>query len=86
MIYYFYYSYFRFWVHYRFPGVIGAIDGTHVAIWPPNSEREHLYINRKLYHSLNVLIVYYINQKFFVLIVKKYNHKKKYITFFKNIF
>jgi len=45
----------------RFPGVIGAVDGTHVAIWPPEKEREHLYINRKLYHSLNVLIVSIIN-------------------------
>ncbi|RLU16480.1 hypothetical protein DMN91_010548 [Ooceraea biroi] len=46
-----------FWAHAQFPGVIGAIDGTHVAIVLPNTEREHLYINRKLYHSLNVLIV-----------------------------
>ncbi|KYN08446.1 Putative nuclease HARBI1, partial [Cyphomyrmex costatus] len=47
----------RFWTRTQFPGVIGAIDGTHIAIVPPNAEREHLYINRKLYHSLNVLIV-----------------------------
>ncbi|XP_036138685.1 putative nuclease HARBI1 isoform X1 [Monomorium pharaonis] len=40
-----------------FPGVIGAIDGTHVAIFPPEAEREHLFINRKLYHSLNVLMI-----------------------------
>ncbi|CAL1678255.1 unnamed protein product [Lasius platythorax] len=40
-----------------FPGVIGAIDGTHVAIFPPEAEREYLFINRKLYHSLNVLVV-----------------------------
>ncbi|XP_071566235.1 putative nuclease HARBI1 [Temnothorax nylanderi] len=53
----------QFWIHCRFPGVIGAIDGTHVAIWPPNKEREHLYINRKLYHSLNVLIVSDFNGK-----------------------
>ncbi|KYQ57303.1 Putative nuclease HARBI1, partial [Trachymyrmex zeteki] len=40
-----------------FPGVIGAIDGTLVAIFPPEAEREYLFINRKLYHSLNVLVV-----------------------------
>ncbi|KYN17310.1 Putative nuclease HARBI1 [Trachymyrmex cornetzi] len=40
-----------------FPGVIGAIDGTHIAIFPPQTEREHLFINRKQYHSLNVMIV-----------------------------
>ncbi|XP_018359005.1 PREDICTED: putative nuclease HARBI1 [Trachymyrmex cornetzi] len=47
----------------RVKGTIGAIDGTHIAIWPPNKEREHLYINRKLYHSLNVLIVSDFNGK-----------------------
>ncbi|XP_071652310.1 putative nuclease HARBI1 [Temnothorax longispinosus] len=46
-----------YWTRTQFPGIIGAIDGTHVAIVPPNVEREHLYINRKLYHSLNVLLV-----------------------------
>lgn len=46
-----------FWIRTQFPGVLGAIDGTHIAIVPPNVEREQLYINRKLYHSLNVLIV-----------------------------
>ncbi|XP_036145512.1 putative nuclease HARBI1 [Monomorium pharaonis] len=40
-----------------FPGVIGAIDGSHIAIFPPQNEREHLFINRKLYHSLNIMIV-----------------------------
>ncbi|XP_029158558.1 putative nuclease HARBI1 [Nylanderia fulva] len=47
----------RFWARTQFPGVIGAIDGTHIAIVPPKAERQHLYINRKLYHSLNVLII-----------------------------
>lgn len=40
-----------------FPGVIGAIDGTHIAIFPPKIEREYLFINKKLYHSLNVLVI-----------------------------
>jgi len=48
---------YRFWTRTQFPGVIGAVDGTHIAIVPPNIERQHLYINRKLYYSLNVLIV-----------------------------
>ncbi|XP_024882511.1 putative nuclease HARBI1 isoform X3 [Temnothorax curvispinosus] len=46
-----------YWTRTQFPGIIGAIDGTHVAIVSPNVEREHLYINRKLYHSLNVLLI-----------------------------
>lgn len=41
---------------YGFPGVIGCIDGTHVAIVRPNQE-EHAYFNRKGYHSKNVQIV-----------------------------
>lgn len=47
----------QFWINTNFPGIIGAIDGTHVGIWPPEKNREHLYINRKLFHSLNVMIV-----------------------------
>ncbi|KYN15589.1 Putative nuclease HARBI1, partial [Trachymyrmex cornetzi] len=47
----------QFWINANFPGAIGAIDGTHIAIFPPEKNREHLYINKKLYHSLNVMIV-----------------------------
>lgn len=36
--------------------VIGAVDCTHVAIQRP-SENEHLYVNRKNYHSLNCQVV-----------------------------
>lgn len=42
--------------HTRFPGVIGAIDCTHIAIIKPVHE-EHNYVNRKRYHSKNVQIV-----------------------------
>lgn len=41
----------------RFPGVIGCIDGTHVRIVAPAKEMQHLYLNRKGYYSLNVMIV-----------------------------
>lgn len=40
-----------------FPGVIGCVDGTHIKIFPPGSDIQHLYYNRKGYHSLNVMIV-----------------------------
>ncbi|XP_062535365.1 putative nuclease HARBI1 isoform X2 [Armigeres subalbatus] len=40
-----------------FPGVIGCVDGTHVRIFKPVSEVQHLYYNRKGFHSLNVMIV-----------------------------
>ncbi|CAH0720890.1 unnamed protein product, partial [Brenthis ino] len=39
-----------------FPGVIGCIDGTHVALIRPK-EHEEAYFNRKNYHSLNVLLI-----------------------------
>ena len=47
-----------------FPGVLGAIDGTHIQIYRP-SINEHLFFNRKHHHSLNAMIVstYYIQNK-----------------------
>eukprot|EP00102_Acyrthosiphon_pisum_P021062 XP_016658272.1 PREDICTED: putative nuclease HARBI1 [Acyrthosiphon pisum] len=48
-----------------FPGVIGVIDCTHVSIVPPssnlnlneNQNPEHIYVNRKGYHSINVQLI-----------------------------
>lgn len=40
-----------------FPGVIGAIDGTHIRIIAPK-EFEAEYVNRKRYHSINVQVVF----------------------------
>ncbi|XP_055910925.1 putative nuclease HARBI1 [Eupeodes corollae] len=50
----------------RFPGVIGCIDGTHVRIIAPKKNLQHLYLNRKGYYSLNVMIVcdYKMNVRF----------------------
>ena len=41
----------------RFPGVIGAIDCTHVAIQSPGGDQAELYRNRKGYFSMNVQAV-----------------------------
>ncbi|RVE41373.1 hypothetical protein evm_013977 [Chilo suppressalis] len=38
------------------PGVIGCVDGTHIAIIRPANNEERFY-NRKQYHSLNVQII-----------------------------
>ncbi|KAJ1101087.1 hypothetical protein NDU88_006161 [Pleurodeles waltl] len=38
------------------PNIIGAIDGTHVALVPPHVS-EQVYRNRKSYHSMNVQMV-----------------------------
>ncbi|XP_023230978.1 putative nuclease HARBI1 [Centruroides sculpturatus] len=55
------YIHFRFYDKYTFPGVIGAIDCCHVAIVSPPVEDinypEHIYVNRKGYHSLNVQLI-----------------------------
>ncbi|KAJ8932441.1 hypothetical protein NQ314_014655 [Rhamnusium bicolor] len=42
----------RFFRQYNFPGVVGCIDCTNVA-----NEDEHIYVNRKQYHSLNVQLI-----------------------------
>lgn len=51
----------QFYEKYSFPGVIGVIDCTHIAIVSPSSEDsnypEHIYVNRKGYHSLNVQLI-----------------------------
>ncbi|KAK5639252.1 hypothetical protein RI129_011744 [Pyrocoelia pectoralis] len=50
-----------FFEKYNFPGVIGCIDCTHVAIVPPKKDDleypEYLYVNRKRYHSINVQLI-----------------------------
>ncbi|XP_023312848.1 putative nuclease HARBI1, partial [Anoplophora glabripennis] len=51
----------RFYEKYHFPGVIGCIDCTHIAIIAPPVNHpiypEHIYVNRKHYHSLNVQLI-----------------------------
>ncbi|XP_063915466.1 putative nuclease HARBI1 [Zophobas morio] len=42
---------------FNLPGVIGFVDGTHVAILNPGRDREHQYLNRKGYHSKNVQLI-----------------------------
>lgn len=51
----------RFYVKYQFPGIVGVIDCTHVTIAPPYGQEypEHIYVNRKNYHSINVQLVSY---------------------------
>lgn len=45
-----------------FPGVIGVLDGTHIAILKPTAEAHNFY-NRKGFYSLNTLIVCDANLK-----------------------
>lgn len=39
-----------------FPGILGCVNGTHIAILKPRREGHNFY-NRKGYHSLNVMII-----------------------------
>ncbi|XP_023944712.2 putative nuclease HARBI1 [Bicyclus anynana] len=45
-----------FFQEYGIPGVVGCVDGSHVAIIRP-CDNEGAYFNRKNYHSINVLII-----------------------------
>ena len=53
----------------QLPGVIGAIDGTHIRICTPHVD-EHLYVGRKGGHSLNVLAVCSHDLKFTYVVAK----------------
>src|SRR5258705_13861913 len=51
----------RFMDKYRMPGILGIVDGSHVAlIGPPVQDPihpEHVYVNRKGSHSVNAVLV-----------------------------
>ena len=40
----------------RLPRCLGAVDGTHIPILRP-SVQEHAFVNRKGWHSLNVMVI-----------------------------
>lgn len=46
-----------FYRKYGKPCTIGVIDGTHISIIRPTPDRENAFFNRKMYHSLNVLVI-----------------------------
>lgn len=47
----------NFMLNFNFPGILGVIDGTHVALSALPKNIEHAYINRKGFHSINAQIV-----------------------------
>lgn len=46
-----------FFQKYGLPGIIGVVDGTHVAVTALSHEIENAYMNRKGFHSINVQII-----------------------------
>ncbi|XP_035278886.1 putative nuclease HARBI1 [Anguilla anguilla] len=51
------------------PGVVGAIDGTHVQIIAP-SQDEHAFVNRKKNHSINTQVVFDTSYNIFDICAK----------------
>lgn len=52
-----------------FPGIVDAIDGTHVQIIAPK-DNENEFVNRHHYHSLNVQVVFDAQYKLIDIIAK----------------
>lgn len=52
-----------------FPGIVGAIDGTHVQIIATR-DNENEFVNRHHYHSLNVQVVFDAEYKLIDIIAK----------------
>lgn len=46
----------KFLSRWQFPNTFGVVDGTHIAIVPPNGKRTDYY-NYKSYYSINVLAI-----------------------------
>lgn len=47
----------NFFQSFGFPGVLGVIDGTHVAISAVLLNVENAYVNRRGYHSINAQVI-----------------------------
>lgn len=57
----------HFYSKFRLPGIIGAVDGTHIQMVRPVKD-EHLFFNRKLKHSINAMVVSF----YYWLLVRSY--------------
>lgn len=62
-----------FYNTYGFPGVVGAIDGSHIQMMRPTTN-EHVFFNRKLQHSVNAMVVSKTFKfNFFFIVMLVYN-------------
>lgn len=62
----------HFYDNFQFPGVIGAVDGTHIRIEKPTGPVSELYRNRKDYFSINTQVMCDHNLKIRDLVVRWY--------------
>ena len=47
-----------------FPGIVGAVDGSHIPIVAPGKSEEYMYVNRKRFHSINMQgVCVYLDRK-----------------------
>lgn len=53
----------------QFPGVVGVIDGTRIRTVAAHVN-EHLYVNRKHYHSINVQVVFDAHYRFLDIVAR----------------
>ncbi|XP_063846915.1 putative nuclease HARBI1 isoform X1 [Scylla paramamosain] len=53
----------------QFSGVVGVIDGTHIRIVAPHVD-EHVYVNRKRYHNINVQVVFDAHYKILDIVAR----------------
>ncbi|CAG2242663.1 HARBI1 [Mytilus edulis] len=61
----------KFYAVANFPNILGLIDGTHVRIIAPsNSQHEEQFVNRKVYHSINVQVIVNVDSQFINVVVK----------------
>lgn len=57
----------KFMAKFRMPGIVCAVDGTHIAtIQPPERENGYLYFHRKHFYSLNALAACDANLQLFM--------------------
>ncbi|XP_024946615.1 putative nuclease HARBI1 isoform X2 [Cephus cinctus] len=54
----------------HFPGVVGCIDCTHIAIKNPSRERAMLYVIRKGYYSINMQVMCDAQRRILDIVVK----------------
>lgn len=59
-----------FYRYCQFPGVVGAIDCTHIPITNPGGDNAELFRNRKGFHSINTQVVCNMNMEIINMVIR----------------